>query len=52
MEDERQMKSAKRGSKREQTHKRMTHRWYDAHKHLEPMSCDRFLHVCVNTRKR
>ena len=33
-------KSAKRGSKRDQTHKHMTHGWYDSHKHLEPMSCE------------
>ena len=31
---ERQMKSAKRGSKRDQTLSRMTHGWDDAHKHL------------------
>ena len=36
------MKSAKRGSKRDQTLKRMTHGCDDAHKHLslEPMSCE------------
>ena len=28
------MKSATRGSKRDQTHRRMTHGWDDAHKHL------------------
>ena len=36
------MKRAKQGSKREQTLRRMTHGWDDAHKHLslEPMSCE------------
>ena len=38
------MKSAKRGSN-------MTHGWDDAHKHLEPMSCDRSLNVLAMTEK-
>ena len=29
-----------RVEERDQTHRRMTHGWYDAHQHLEPMSCE------------
>ena len=36
------MKSAKRGSKRDQTHRRMHMDGIDAHEHLEPMSCETF----------
>ena len=49
---ERQMKSAKRGSKRDQTLRRMTHGWDDAHQHLEPMSCETYHHECARTREK
>ena len=46
------MKSVKRGSKRDQTHRRMTHGWGDAHKHLSQMSCETSLNKHAITRKK
>ena len=44
------MKSAKRGSERDQTHRRMTHGWGDAHKHLSQCRV-RHHHECGQTRE-
>ena len=43
------MKSAS-GESRSQTHKRMTHGWYDAHYTLEPMSRATLLNMRANKR--
>ena len=51
VEDGRDKSRVERGSKRDQTHRRMTHGWYDAHSHLEPMSCETSLDTRANTRK-
>ena len=48
---ERQMKSAKRGSKRDQTHRRMTHGWYDAHKHLSQCRVTNY-YKCAQTQEK
>ena len=44
------MKSAKRGSKRDQTHRRMRHGWYDAHKHLSQCRVTDY-NKCAQTRE-
>ena len=44
------MKSAKRGLKRDQTHKRMTRGWYDAHYTLSQCHV-RHSQTCVRTRE-
>ena len=51
VEDERQLKSAKRGSKREQAHRRMTHGWDDAHKHLSQCRVTHH-YKCAQTREK
>ena len=45
------MKSAKRGSKRDQTHRRMRHGWADAHKHLSQCRL-RHHYECGQTREK
>ena len=45
------MKSAKRGSKRDQTHRRMTHGWDNADKHLSQCRVTEY-YTCAQTGEK